>query len=148
MGAISGVASAISSIYAGKTAAIGYKMQAAARRAQASQAVSMAKMNNLKLQQQYNDAQASQIVMGAAQGRSGATLANIARVDKSNLEWDKEYMRLSGEYQSVGILADAMGYDVSAGMAKTSGLQKGLLQLASTAQDYSKIGSRDNRKVT
>lgn len=139
MGAITGVAGAISSMFANQTQAISYEMQAAARKAQAGQAVSMAKMNNLKLQQQYNDVAANQTVMAAIQGRSGGSVANIARVDRERLSWDKEYMKLSGEYQSAGVLADAVGFESSTKMAQSAGRAKGLLQIAATAQDYARI---------
>ena len=139
LGAITGVAGAISSMFASQTQAIGYEMQAAVRKAQASQAVSMAKMNNLKLHQQYNDVAANQTVLTAIQGRSGGSVANIARVDKERLAWDKEYMKLSGEYQSAGVLADAIGFESTSKMAMTAGTSKGLLQVAGTVQDYARI---------
>ena len=67
-----------------------------------------AKMNNLSLTKRYNDTQATNAVMAAAQGRtSGGSVAAIAKQDIENLEWDKKFMELSGQFASQGYIKDA-----------------------------------------
>lgn len=141
IGAISGVGAAISSIFAGQTQALAYKMQEAAMKEQSAQARAMAKLNNLKLTQKYNDTAANQAVMFASQGRSfsSGSIQNIMRRDAEKFEWDKEYMKISGEYQSIGMLADAKGFGLSAEASKMSGYTTGLMKLANTYTDYKVI---------
>ena len=140
-GAISAVAGAISSMYAGKTAAIGYQMQAAARRAQAGQAVSAAKFTSLKLKERYNEVGSNQAVMFAAQGRSlsSKSIQNIMRVDQEKLQWDLDYTELAGEAGSSAALADAEGFERAGKLAAKGGLSKGLFTLANAAIDYKKV---------
>jgi len=140
-GAISGVASAISSIYAGKVQSIGYQMQAAARRSQAGQAVSAAKLTSLKLKERYNEVASSQAVMFAAKGKSfsGGSVQNIMRVDQEKLQWDLDYTELAGEAGTSAALADAEGFETSASLARQGATTRGLFTLANTAIDYAKV---------
>ncbi len=140
-GAISGIAGAISSVFAGKTQAIGLEMQASARKAQASQYVSQAKMTNLRLKQGYNEMASNQAIMFAAQGRSfsGGSVQNLMRADQEKLQWDIDYSKLSGEIGKIGVETDAAGFKAAASSAKQAGYQTGLLKLADTATKYASI---------
>lgn len=140
-GAISAVAGAISSVYAGKVAAIGYQMKAAARRAQAQEAVSTAKFTSLKLKERYNEIGSSQAVMFSAQGRSlsSGSIQNILRVDQEKLQWDLDYTELAGEAGLSAAMADAEGFGVAAKLAKQGGVTKGLFTLANAAIDFKKV---------
>lgn len=140
-GVISGVANAISSIYAGKTQAIGYQMQAAARKAQAGQSISAAKLSSLRLKERYNEVGSNQAVMFAAQGRSlsSGSIQNILQKDQERLQWDLDYTELQGKAGSYSAMADAENYESSAKIAQQSGTTKGLLTLAQTVVDYRKV---------
>jgi len=136
------VAGAISSVYAGKVAGYGYEMQAATRRVQAQQAVSAAKMTNLRLTQNYNDIAAMNAVMGATSGRSFASgsVQAIMAADRDKLSWDIEYSTLSGEIGKIGTEADAMGYESAAKQQRLAGIQKGLLSGLETYAKYKQVG--------
>ena len=140
-GVISGVAGAISTMYAGQTQRIGFEMQASARRAQAQQAISAAKLTSLKLMRRYNEITSNQAVMFASSGRSLASgsIQNILREDQERLNWDLDYTKLSGEAGAAGINADAMGFELAAKSAESAGRTRGLLQLAQTAINYKKV---------
>ena len=167
-GAVSGVASAISSVFASRVSAIGFeaaaftaKVQAESReltrgvreralKVAAQQSLNVAKLNNLKLQKSYNDTASTQATMFATQGRSFASgsIQNILRQDQENLEWDKAYMTLTGEYENAALTAGAItpteisptgGFQAAAKLARGAGVQKGLLQLAQTAVDFKRI---------
>lgn len=84
------------------TQAAGYEWDASRHELMAEYAVMAADFNNMKLQRQYNDIQAQQVVMGAVQGRSGGSLAAIAKADAEELAWDQEYMRLTGQQEALG----------------------------------------------
>jgi len=137
-----GIAGAISSIYAGKAAAYGYEMQAATRKAQAQQAVSAAKMTNLRLTQDYNDMASLNAVIGAASGRSfsSGTVQNIMRADQEKLNWDIEYSTLTGRIGKIGMEAEAIGYKSAAKQQRLAGIQKGLLSGLETYAKYKQVG--------
>lgn len=63
--------------------------------------------NNVLLQKRFNETQAVQNVMFAVQGRTGGTVANIARQDAENLAWDMEFMKQSGIIEQAGYEMDA-----------------------------------------
>jgi len=149
LGLISGVASAIGSITAGQVQSYGYKVQEKARKLQADQAISQAKLNNLRLTQKYNDTMASQAVLFASQGRSfsSGSIQNILREDFARLDWDRKYLELSGEYGKAGITADAIGYGAAAKASQTAGFNKGLMQIGETLDKYRQIGGKDKRQI-
>lgn len=140
-GAISGVASAISTMFAGKVQRIGFEMQAAARKAQAQQAVSAAKLTNLKLRRRYNDITSNQAVTFAASGRSLASgsIQNILREDQERLNWDLDFTELAGQAGKAGIEADIPGFEAAAKIAESGAKTKGLLQLVQTGLDLRKV---------
>lgn len=140
-GAISAVSSAISSIYAGKVSQIGFQMQAAARRAQASKAISAAKLTSLRLKERYNEIGSNNAVMFAAQGRSfsSGSIQNIMRKDQEKLQWDLDYTELAGAAGQSAALADAEGFETAGKLAKQGAVTKGLFTLANAALDYKKV---------
>ena len=167
-GAVSGVASAISSIFAGQVAATGFELQAytakiqaesreltrgvktRALKVQAQQARNAAKMVSLSLKEKYNNVASNQAITFAAQGRSTASgsVQNLMRADQERLQWDLDYAEASGDYQAAGIEAEAImpaevvntgGFDTAAKLARSGGVQKGLLQLGKTATDFKRI---------
>lgn len=91
-----------------------YRFKAKRSRLAAEAATTQTKLNNTILQEQFNETQSLQAVQFAMQGRSGATVANIIRQDQENLNWDKEFMELSGIIQRTNIELDAVGYGMDA----------------------------------
>ena len=140
--AISGVSAAISGFQVARIKSMGLKAQAAEKRVKGLQAKSIAKLNNLKLQKSYNDTVSNQALLFSTQGRSfsSGSIRNIMREDQERLNWDKEYMKLSQEYQGAGILSDVQGFESAAKIARGTGITKGLLQLAETSTEIARIG--------
>jgi len=142
LGLVTGLAGAISSVQAGKAASYGYEVQAATRKVQAQQAVSAAKMTNLRLTQDYNDMAALNAVIGAASGRSfsSGTVQNIMRADQEKLNWDLEYSTLTGKIGKIGMEAEAIGYRSAAEQKRAAGIQRGLLSGLETVARFAQIG--------
>ena len=140
-GAISGVASAISTMFAGKTQRIGFEMQASARKAQAKRAISAAKLTNLKLRSRYNDITSNQAVTFAASGRSlsSGSIQNILREDQERLNWDLDFTELAGQAGAAGVEADVQGFEMAAKAAESGAKTRGLLQLVQTGLDLRKV---------
>lgn len=84
----------------------------------AEAATTQTKLNNTLLQERFNETQALQATQFAMQGRSGATVANIIRQDQENLNWDQEFMELSGIMERTNIELDATGYRMDAAESK------------------------------
>lgn len=101
-----------------------YKFKAKRSRLAAEAATTQTKLNNVILQEQYNETQALQAVQFAMQGRSGATVANIIAQDQENLNWDKQFMELSGIIQATDYELEAIGYDMDAAGAKSAAAKK------------------------
>ena len=95
-----------------------YKFKAKRSRLAAQAATTQTKLNNTILQEEFNTTQANQAVMFAMQGRSGTTVANIISQDQENLNWDKQFMELSGIMESTSLELDAVGYDMDAAQSK------------------------------
>ena len=87
-----------------------YKFKASRSKLAAESARTQTKLNNTIMQEQFNETQSLQAVQFAMQGRSGATVANIIAQDQEQLNWDKEFMRLSGIIEATGYELDAQGY--------------------------------------
>lgn len=141
LGVATSIASAYSSIVSGQIQEINYEMKAAQVKAQAAAAVSMAKINNLKLQNNYNKVASNQALAFSTQGRSfsSGSIQNILRQDANNLAWDQEFMKLTGDMNASSLLADAEGYKGAGTLARQGGVQKGLLTIAQGAVDYAKV---------
>ena len=91
-----------------------YKFKAQRSMLAAEAATTQTKLNNTILQEQFNETQALQATQFAMQGRSGATVANIIRQDQENLNWDKQFMELSGIIEKTNLELDATGYRMDA----------------------------------
>lgn len=141
MSAAGSVSSAIASYYAGKVTQIGYEMEASARKAQAQQARSQAKANELMLRRKFNKVAGTQAATYSTQGRSfsSGSLRNLMRRDREKLNWDIDFTLKSGEIGAIGIEADALGLQAAGKQAAQMGLTKGLLAIGQGAIDYAKI---------
>ena len=95
-----------------------YTFKAERSKLAAEAATIQTKLNNTILQEQFNETQALQATQFAMQGRSGATIANIIRQDQENLNWDKEFMELSGIIEKSNLELDATGYRIDAAESK------------------------------
>ena len=78
-------------------------------------------------------------LMGAVQGRSGQTLANIARVDAENLAWDQEFMMLNGIITKAGHDMDAAGYEIAAAETIQGGYESAAMGMLGAATSFAKI---------
>ena len=94
-----------------------YKFKAERSMLAAESAKIQTKLNNTILQERFNETQALQTVQFAMQGRSGATVANIIKQDQENLNWDKQFMELSGIIEKTNLELDATGYRMDAAQA-------------------------------
>ena len=117
-----------------------YKYKAERSRMAAESAKIQTKLNNTILQEQFNETQSLQTAKFAMQGRTGATVANIIRQDQENLNWDKQFMALSGIIESTSLELDATGYEMDAAQASMasartikSGYRQATVGLLSTA---------------
>jgi len=136
------IASGISNIMAAEAQSYSYEVQAYRSKVLGQQAVSAAKVTNLKLTQNYNEIAAANAVMAGISGRAfnSGTLQNMKRADQEKLNWDIEYSTLSGRIGKVGAEAEATGYESAAKQAKAAGVQKGLLQAIGTYAQFKQIG--------
>lgn len=91
-----------------------YRFKAKRSRLAAEAATTQTKLNNTILMEQFNETQALQTVQFSMQGRSGATVANIIRQDQERLNWDREFMELSGIMQRTNLELEAVGYEMDA----------------------------------
>jgi hypothetical protein len=139
--AISGVASVISSVYAARAQKLSFEVEAASRRVQAKQAVSAARLTNLKLNRRYNEITSNQAVTFAAQGRSFASgsIQNILREDQERLNWDLDFNELSGQAGKLGLEAEAKGFEAASMAAGKGAFTKGLLQFGQLVADFKKV---------
>ena len=103
-----------------------------------------AEMNNLQLDKRYNENAANQMVQQGAGAASGRSLTQIRGQDKEDLNWDKRFMSMSGEYSALGYEMDAAELRIAAitgsqieGAGATTGL------LSSTGQTVSNFGGID-----
>jgi len=87
-----------------------YRFKAERSQLAAESARTQTLLNNTLLLEEFNNTQALQAVQFTAQGRTGATVANIIRQDQENLNWDREFMKSSGEIEALNLELDAQGY--------------------------------------
>lgn len=132
---------AISSIYAGKAQAEGYKIQEINARLAAKRAESQAKYTSMKLTQNYNDIMAKNMAISAASGRSisSESVQAIIEADENKLAWDLDYIELSGQMQKEDMLSQAKGYEFAGRAAEYAGIQKGLLGAGQSYAQYKMI---------
>jgi len=87
-------------------------------------AVREAKLNNARLHESYNDTQANNMLVQSVQGRSGATLENLAKQAADDLAWDQKFMELSGIVTKAGYDMDAAAQDIAAAQSVRTGYQQ------------------------
>ncbi len=80
----------------------------------ADEARFQAEMNNLQLDKRFNENAANQVVMQAAGVTSARSLSFIQQEDQEDLDWDKRFMTMSGEYQALGYEQDASELRIAA----------------------------------
>lgn len=100
-----------------------YRFKAERSRIAADSARIQTNLNNTILQEKFNETQALQATQFAMQGRSGATIANIISQDQENLNWDKEFMKLSGTIQATDLELDALGYEQDASQSDIAAIK-------------------------
>jgi len=117
--------SGIGSIAAGIGGAFAKSAQYDVQKYQAKVNAKIAKMQGeadaLNLQRQFNKTMASNVVMAAAQGRSGESVAGIARAGEEQLRWDADFARLSAQIQEQGYKAQATQYGAASSTALIGG---------------------------
>ena len=99
-----------------------------AQKYQSETRAKIAKMNGkataLNLTEDYNRGRASDIVMAAAQGRSGGSVAGIARAAEAQYNWDVDFAELSAQIQETGHTAQAQQYGVASTQTLLGGAMK------------------------
>ena len=138
-GAASSAMASHMQIGAAEDQADSYKFKAERAKMAGEFAMTQTKLNNANLMAQYNETQANAVLMGAIQGRSGATLANIAAQDAENLAWDMEFMELSGIVQKAGYDIDAAGYRQAGAEGIQSAYKKSAVGLLGSATKFAKV---------
>jgi len=117
--------SGISSIAAGIGSAFAKSSQYDIQKIQAKTRAKIAKMQGeadaLNLQRQFNQTMASNVVMAAAQGRSGGSVEQMARAGEEQYRWDADFTRLSAQIQESGYQAQATQYGAAASTALIGG---------------------------
>ena len=109
--------SGIGSIAAGIGGAYAKSVQYDVQKMQAETRAKIAKMQGeadaLTLQRQFNQTMASNVVMAAAQGRTGGSVAQIAAAGEEQFRWDADFARLSAQIQESGYQAQAAQYGIA-----------------------------------
>lgn len=116
-----------------------YKFKAERSKMAGEMAMLQTKLNNANLMAQYNETQANANLIAAIQGRSGATVENIARVDAENLAWDMEFMKQTGIIQKAGYDIEAAGYRSAAATTTKTGYQKAALGMLGSLANVAKV---------
>ena len=118
VGGVISLASGISGYGASRTAAEAtadsMNTRADRMKQSADQARFTAEMNNLQLDKRFNENAANQVVMQAAGQTSARSLSYIQEADSQDLDWDKRFMTMSGEYQALGYEQDASELRIAA----------------------------------
>ena len=129
--------SGVGSIIAGVGGAYAKSVQYDVKKMEAKTRAKIAKMEGeaaaLTLQRQFNQTMASNVVMAAASGRTGESVAGIARAAGEQYRWDADFTRLSAQIQESGYQAQAEQYGLAAKTALIGGglgaISKGLMTM-------------------
>ena len=132
--------SSIGSVITGIGSAYAQSSQYKIQQIQAKQKAEVAKMqgeaDSLNLLRDFNKTMASNIVMAAAQGRSGGSVEQIASAAEAQYNWDADFTKLSAEIQAGGYQAQAAQYGIAGTQAMVGGtlgtIQKGLQTYATS----------------
>ena len=113
----------------------------------------IAKLNGkataLNLTNDFNKSMASDAVMAAAQGRSGGSVAGIARAAEAQYNWDVDFAELSAKIQESGYTAQAAQYGMGARQTLLGGALGAVGGAATTYYDtMGKIGGSTRPKTT
>ena len=138
------IGSAITGIASSFAQSSQYKVQQIQARSRARVAKMQGEADALQLQQRFNQTMASNAVMAAAQGRSGASVEAIAGAAERQYNWDADFTKLSAEIQAGGYEAQAAQYGIAGGGMATLGSAAGAVQKAtqSYATSLYKIGDK------
>jgi len=129
--------SGIGSIVAGIGGAFAKSVQYDVQKMQAKTRAKIAKMQGeadaLTLQRQFNQTMASNVVVAAAQGRTGESVAGISRAAEKQFRWDADFTRLSAQIQESGYQVQATQYGIAGRTALIGGvlgaISKGLMTM-------------------
>lgn len=118
---ISGISSGISSIGASLARSAAFDVQKINAQTNSMIAELQGKADVLSLKRQFNKAMASNAVIGAAQGRRGGSVAQIASAAESQYNWDANFVKMQADMQISGFDAQAEQFKIASGTAATSG---------------------------
>lgn len=131
--------SAVGSVISGIGGAYAESQSYKIKKYQAQTRAKIAKMegeaSSLMLQRQFNKQMASDVVMAAAQGRSGPSVTGIARAAAQQLNWDQDFTKLSAEIEEKGYQSQVAQYGRAAGAALLGGT---LGKITGGMMDYQK----------
>jgi len=132
-GAIGSVLTGIGSSFAQSSQ---YKIQEMQSRTMAKVAKLEGEAQALQLHHRYNKTMASNVVMAAAQGRSGASVEAMAGAARQQFNWDADFTRLAADIEAHGHQSQAAQYGIAAESAMMGGslsaIQGGLQQYATS----------------
>lgn len=80
----------------------------------AQEAKLQAQINNLQLDKRFNDNASNQVVMQASGATSERNLMYIQAQDQEDLNWDKRFMTMAGDYKAAGYDMDAAELRIAA----------------------------------
>jgi len=107
---IGGIAAGIGGAY---MKSVQYDIQKMEAKTRAKIAKMQGEADALTLQRQFNQTMASNVVMAAAQGRTGPSVIGIARAAEAQFRWDVDFTRLSAQIQESGHQAQAVQYGIA-----------------------------------
>ena len=116
-----GYASIISGIGSAYAQSAQYDVQKYQAQTRAKMAKMQGEADALQLQRQFNQTMASNVVMAAAQGRSGGSVEQIGMAAQQQFNWDADFTRLSAQLQESGYQAQAAQYGAAASTALIGG---------------------------
>lgn len=108
-----------------------YRIKAIQASVKAQQAKLQGKADILQMQTKFNRTMASNVVMSAAQMRSGGSVEAMASAAKEQFNWDVDFTELSAEIEATGSISQATQYGIAADATKSATLA----DMASTVVD-------------
>ena len=129
IGAVGSIASGIGSSYASSAQ---YKIAKSQASVNAKIAKVQGEADALNLLRQFNQTQASNVVMAAAQGRSGGSVSAVASAARTQYQWDADFTKLSSQIQQVGYKGQEAQYSLASKQAMIGGT---LSSVADTAMN-------------
>lgn len=127
---IGGISSGVASIGASIARSAAYDVERINAKTNAKIAALQGKADVLSLKRQFNKSMASNAVIGAAQGRRGGSVAQIASAAESQFNWDANFVKMQADMQESGFNAQAEQLKIASDSALVGGTLKSISSTA------------------